>query len=82
MALLGFERGPADMGWTARLRRMLTLAESSVRDGRVSADAGAAERWPMPGWSWKPCGCRCYAAPAAVSTAALPDRKARSTSCS
>jgi alkylation response protein AidB-like acyl-CoA dehydrogenase len=26
MALLGFERGPADMGWTARLRRTLNLA--------------------------------------------------------
>jgi alkylation response protein AidB-like acyl-CoA dehydrogenase len=44
MSLLGFERGPADMGWTARLRRMLTLAEGSVRDGRVSADAGVRER--------------------------------------
>jgi alkylation response protein AidB-like acyl-CoA dehydrogenase len=32
------------MGWTARLRRMLTLAEGSVRDGRVSADAGVRER--------------------------------------
>jgi alkylation response protein AidB-like acyl-CoA dehydrogenase len=44
MALLGFERGPADMGWTARLRRMLTLAEGSIRDGRVTADVGIQER--------------------------------------
>jgi alkylation response protein AidB-like acyl-CoA dehydrogenase len=44
MSLLGFERGPADMGWTARLRRMLTLAEGSIRDGRVTADAGVRER--------------------------------------
>jgi alkylation response protein AidB-like acyl-CoA dehydrogenase len=49
MALLGFERGPADMGWTARLRRMLTLAEARIRDGGAAADAGVrvrlAEAW-------------------------------------
>jgi alkylation response protein AidB-like acyl-CoA dehydrogenase len=49
MALLGFERGPADMGWTARLRRMLTLAEARIRDGSAAADAGVrgrlAEAW-------------------------------------
>ena len=44
MALLGFERGPADMGWTARLRRMLTLAEARIRDGSAAADAGVRER--------------------------------------
>ncbi|MGZ6391960.1 MAG: acyl-CoA dehydrogenase family protein, partial [Ktedonobacterales bacterium] len=49
MALLGFERGPADMGWTARLRRILTLAEARIRDGSTAADAGVrarlAEAW-------------------------------------
>jgi alkylation response protein AidB-like acyl-CoA dehydrogenase len=44
MALLGFERGPADMGWTARLRRMLTLAEARIRDGSAAADAGVRQR--------------------------------------
>ncbi len=44
MALLGFERGPADMGWTARLQRMLTLAEARIREGSVGADAGVRER--------------------------------------
>ncbi len=44
MSLLGFERGPADMGWTARLRRMLTIAEASIREGRVIADPGVRER--------------------------------------
>ncbi len=44
MALLGFERGPADMGWTARLRRMLTLAEARIRDGSAAPDAGVRER--------------------------------------
>ncbi len=44
MALLGFERGPADMGWTARLQRMLTLAEARIRDGSAAADAGVRER--------------------------------------
>ncbi len=44
MALLGFERGPADMGWTARLRRMLTLAEARIRDGSAVADTGVRER--------------------------------------
>jgi alkylation response protein AidB-like acyl-CoA dehydrogenase len=42
MKLLGYERGPADVGWIARLARMLTLLEADVRSGRL--DAGPAER--------------------------------------
>jgi alkylation response protein AidB-like acyl-CoA dehydrogenase len=42
MSLLGFERGPSDMGWTARLERQLTLLEADVREGRVHA--GPRER--------------------------------------
>jgi alkylation response protein AidB-like acyl-CoA dehydrogenase len=36
MQLLGFERGPADMGWTARLARTLTLLAARVRSGELS----------------------------------------------
>ncbi len=43
MALLGFERGPADMGWTARLRRTLGLAwdraPRALAPARVELDA-------------------------------------------
>jgi alkylation response protein AidB-like acyl-CoA dehydrogenase len=42
MQLLGYERGPADVGWIARLSRMLTQLEDDVRSGRVPA--GPAER--------------------------------------
>src|SRR5690606_626921 len=42
MQLLGYERGPADVGWVARLARMLTLLEEDVRAGRV--EAGPSER--------------------------------------
>jgi alkylation response protein AidB-like acyl-CoA dehydrogenase len=42
MQLLGYERGPADVGWVARLARVLTLLTDDVREGRVSA--GPAER--------------------------------------
>jgi alkylation response protein AidB-like acyl-CoA dehydrogenase len=42
MALLGYERGPADVGWVARLARMLTVLEEDVRAGRVVA--GPSER--------------------------------------
>jgi alkylation response protein AidB-like acyl-CoA dehydrogenase len=42
MQLLGYERGPADVGWVARLTRMLTVLEDDVRSGRVVA--GPAER--------------------------------------
>jgi alkylation response protein AidB-like acyl-CoA dehydrogenase len=42
MHLLGYERGPADVGWVARLARTLTVLEADVRDGRV--DAGPSER--------------------------------------
>jgi alkylation response protein AidB-like acyl-CoA dehydrogenase len=42
MQLLGYERGPADVGWVARLARMLTVLEEDVRVGRVAA--GPAER--------------------------------------
>nr|MDT0663856.1 acyl-CoA dehydrogenase family protein [Micromonospora sp. DSM 115978] len=38
MQLLGYERGPGDIGWVARLIRMLTLLEDDVRDGRVTTD--------------------------------------------
>ncbi len=38
MSLLGFERGPSDMGWTARLERQLTLLENDVRQGKLDAD--------------------------------------------
>jgi alkylation response protein AidB-like acyl-CoA dehydrogenase len=42
MQLLGYERGPADVGWVARLARTLTQLETDVRDGRVAA--GPCER--------------------------------------
>jgi alkylation response protein AidB-like acyl-CoA dehydrogenase len=42
MQLLGYERGPADVGWVARLARLLTVLEEDVRAGRVAA--GPAER--------------------------------------
>jgi alkylation response protein AidB-like acyl-CoA dehydrogenase len=42
MQLLGYERGPADVGWVARLTRMLTVLEDDVRAGRVPA--GPCER--------------------------------------
>jgi alkylation response protein AidB-like acyl-CoA dehydrogenase len=42
MQLLGYERGPADVGWVARLARMVTVLEEDVRSGLV--DAGPAER--------------------------------------
>lgn len=42
MQLLGYERGPADVGWIARLIRMLTVLEDDVRSGRVTA--GPSER--------------------------------------
>ena len=42
MQLLGYERGPADVGWVARLVRVLTQLETDVRDGRVAA--GPSER--------------------------------------
>jgi alkylation response protein AidB-like acyl-CoA dehydrogenase len=42
MQLLGYERGPADVGWVARLTRMLTVLEEDVRAGRVPA--GPSER--------------------------------------
>jgi len=49
MALLGFERGPADMGWTARLGRQLSLVEAAIRDGQLSVDDvqrhSLAEAW-------------------------------------
>src|SRR5262249_30205293 len=47
--LLGYERGPGDMGWVARLTRMLTLLEEDVRNGVVQADDAAlraiAQAW-------------------------------------
>ena len=42
MQLLGYERGPADVGWVARLTRMLAVLEEDVRAGRVAA--GPSER--------------------------------------
>ncbi|HEX7132008.1 MAG TPA: acyl-CoA dehydrogenase family protein [Iamia sp.] len=49
MALLGFERGPSDIGWTARLGRRLADLEASVRDGRREATPvqrqALAEAW-------------------------------------
>jgi alkylation response protein AidB-like acyl-CoA dehydrogenase len=44
MSLLGFERGPSDMGWTARLERQLTLLEGDVRDGRIQAGPHERQR--------------------------------------
>lgn len=43
MALLGFERGPSDIGWTARLGRVLADLERDVRDGRLAATASQRE---------------------------------------
>jgi alkylation response protein AidB-like acyl-CoA dehydrogenase len=37
MQLLGYERGPTDIGWVARLTRMLTLLEDDLRAGRLVA---------------------------------------------
>lgn len=49
MQLLGYERGPSDIGWVARLRRMLTLLEDDVRSGAVETDEAGrrsiAEAW-------------------------------------
>jgi alkylation response protein AidB-like acyl-CoA dehydrogenase len=39
MQLLGYERGPGDMGWVARLMRMLTALSDDVRSGRIECDA-------------------------------------------
>lgn len=41
MQLLGYERGPADIGWVARLARTLTLLEDDIRTGAVQADQSA-----------------------------------------
>ncbi|CAO5161106.1 Acyl-CoA dehydrogenase IpdE1 [Frankia sp. AiPs1] len=38
MALLGYERGPGDVGWVARIMRSLTLLEADIRAGRVRTD--------------------------------------------
>lgn len=38
MSLLGFERGPSDMGWTARLGRQITRVEAAIRSGEIDAD--------------------------------------------
>ncbi|MBL7491430.1 acyl-CoA dehydrogenase family protein [Frankia sp. AgB1.9] len=38
MQLLGYERGPGDIGWVARLIRMLALLENDVRSGAVVVD--------------------------------------------
>jgi alkylation response protein AidB-like acyl-CoA dehydrogenase len=43
MQLLGFERGPADMGWTARLERTLTTLEHRVRSGELTVSASQRE---------------------------------------
>jgi alkylation response protein AidB-like acyl-CoA dehydrogenase len=43
MALLGFERGPADMGWTARLARQLSIAEARIRSGELAATQSQRE---------------------------------------
>ncbi len=43
MALLGFERGPADMGWTARLARQLSAAEGRVRSGALAVSQAQRE---------------------------------------
>jgi alkylation response protein AidB-like acyl-CoA dehydrogenase len=37
MQLLGYERGPGDMGWVARLMRMLARLEDDVRGGAIDA---------------------------------------------
>ncbi|MCU0275114.1 MAG: acyl-CoA dehydrogenase family protein [Acidimicrobiales bacterium] len=39
MALLGYERGPADVGWVARLTKLLADAEADVRSGRLQPTA-------------------------------------------
>ncbi len=43
MALLGFERGPADMGWTARLQSLLARAEAGIRSGTLTASESQRE---------------------------------------
>lgn len=43
MQLLGFERGPADMGWTARLERVITDLERRVRAGEIEASSSQRE---------------------------------------
>lgn len=49
MQLLGYERGPGDMGWVARLMRFLTQLEDDVRTGAVVAD-DAARREMARAW--------------------------------
>jgi len=44
MHLLGYERGPADMGWVGRLGNVVAGARAAVASGRVTADAGTLER--------------------------------------
>ena len=39
--LLGFERGPADNGWIARMRRTIQSLEEGIRNGDLSADTSA-----------------------------------------
>jgi alkylation response protein AidB-like acyl-CoA dehydrogenase len=39
MFLLGFERGPSDNGWIARMRRTLHRLEERVRSGELACDA-------------------------------------------
>lgn len=49
MALLGFERGPADMGFTAKLGRLVSLVEAAIRAGELDVDPvqrhALAEAW-------------------------------------
>jgi len=49
MQLLGYERGPGDMGWVARLMRMLAILEEDVSNGAVQAD-DAARRTIAQAW--------------------------------
>ena len=37
--LLGFERGPADNGWIARMRRTIQSLEERLRKGDLEVDA-------------------------------------------
>jgi alkylation response protein AidB-like acyl-CoA dehydrogenase len=49
MSLLGYERGPADIGWVSRFARTLRLLEDEARAGRLrtppSLRASLARAW-------------------------------------
>ena len=82
MATLGYERGPADIGFTSRYERALGIwrpAWPPIPRRRPPPPAGG--RRPGPTWSWRPSGSRWPGASPGASTAPPPGPRDRSTSC-